>query len=294
MSILTLSNVSKAFGDNKIIENASYVFEKGKIYGFIGPNGAGKTTTIRLILGLLKMDSGSIKVHDEPVKYGETKTNRYIGYLPDVPEYYHYMDAHEYLTLCAKITEVPHSEIEKRVTELISEVGLINDKKRISKYSRGMRQRLGIAQALIHNPDILICDEPTSALDPKGRQEILSILEHIKSRTTVIFSTHILSDVERICDEVIVLTQNKMMDLKNLKQINETNHLTIKLQVGLDDKEKLQQQYNIKREGSHFLIILSNKDLKVFYDFLHLHTIYPSYIEVIDNTLEHIYMEVTS
>ncbi|WP_414049145.1 ABC transporter ATP-binding protein [Macrococcus animalis] len=294
MSILSLNNVSKAFGDNKIIENASFVFEKGKIYGFIGPNGSGKTTTIRMILGLLQMDSGTITVHDEPVKYGETKTNRHIGYLPDVPEYYHYMNAHEYLTLCAKITEVPQSEIETKVTELIAEVGLVNDKKRISKYSRGMKQRLGIAQALIHNPDILICDEPTSALDPKGRQEILSILEKIKRRTTVIFSTHILSDVNRICDEVIVLTQKKIVDLNTLKLNNTTNHLTIKLQVTLDEKEKLQQQNEVARVGAHILIKLNNKDLKAFYDFLHLQKIYPSYIEVIDNSLENIYMEVTS
>ncbi|MCU7557685.1 ABC transporter ATP-binding protein [Macrococcus capreoli] len=294
MTVLSLKQVTKSFGERKIIDNVSLDFEQGKIYGFIGPNGSGKTTTIRMILGLLPLDSGTIKVHNEDVNYGETKTNRFIGYLPDVPEYYHYMNAREYLTLCARITQVSKHEFESRISELISQVGLTDDNKRISKYSRGMKQRLGIAQALIHNPDILICDEPTSALDPKGRQEILSILEKIKSRTTVIFSTHILSDVERICDEVIVLTRHQIINLKTLNASRPKKNIHVRLHVKDSDKLKIAQAYKIKEDSQFSIVELENDNLEGLYRSLNDLQIYPQLIEVIDDSLESIYMEVTT
>lgn len=294
MTILSLQHVTKSFGDRKIIEDVSIDFEQGKIYGFIGPNGAGKTTTIRMILGLLKIDSGTIKVHGETVTYGETKTNRFIGYLPDVPEYYHYMNAREYLALCAKITATEKDNIDNRVSALLEEVGLEDDNKRISKYSRGMKQRLGIAQALIHNPDILICDEPTSALDPKGRQEILSILEKIKKKTTVIFSTHILSDVERVCDEVVVLTRNKIMNLEELKSKHKNASIQVRMLLTPEEISKVADSYHISKDGHFVIILLSNDTLPQLYQTLYKLGIYPSLLEVIDDSLETLYMEVTS
>lgn len=204
MNILTVNALSKSFGPHKVIDNLTFEVPEGVIFGFIGQNGAGKTTTMKMILGLLKADSGSITVCNETVSYGAAM-NRYIGYLPDVPEFYNYMRPQEYLDLCGEIAGLTRAEIRKRSEELQALVGLAGVKKRIGGFSRGMKQRLGIAQALLTRPKLLICDEPTSALDPVGRKEILDILMKIKGSTTVLFSTHILSDVERVCDQVAVL-----------------------------------------------------------------------------------------
>lgn len=200
MDILKLSHVSKAFGTKKVLKDLSLAVPEHSVFGFIGENGAGKTTTMKMILGLLRPDSGAIEVCGEKVTFGENKTNRYIGYLPDVPEFYGFMTPAEYLAMCGSIAGLERGEIRRRSEELLDLVGLLHEKKRIHGFSRGMKQRLGIAQALLGNPRLLICDEPTSALDPVGRREILNILTSVREHTTVVFSTHILSDVERICD----------------------------------------------------------------------------------------------
>lgn len=210
MDMLTVKDVNKSFGSKKVLEGLTFNIPKNSIFGFVGQNGAGKTTTMKIILGLLKADSGEIFVNGEKVIYGNTPTNRMIGYLPDVPEFYSYMTPYEYLMFCGEITGLSEKECKSRTEELLERVGLIDEKHRIKGFSRGMKQRLGIAQALIGKPQFLICDEPTSALDPLGRKEILDILLASKEETTILFSTHILSDVERICDHIVFLNQGKL------------------------------------------------------------------------------------
>ena len=205
MDMLKLSHVSKSFGKRQIVKDISFSVPEGTVFGFIGQNGAGKTTTMKMILGLLHMDGGDITVNETKVRYGQNETNRYIGYLPDVPEFYGFMTPKEYLMLCGTITGMSKADSAKKTEELLEMVGLSEANKRIHGFSRGMKQRLGIAQALLNSPKLLICDEPTSALDPVGRKEILEILSSVKNKTTVIFSTHILSDVERICDKIAFL-----------------------------------------------------------------------------------------
>lgn len=205
MDILKISGLSKSFGQNKVIRDLNLTVPEKTIYGFIGQNGAGKTTTMKMILGLLAPDSGEIFVKGEKVTQGKNRTNKWIGYLPDVPEFYGYMTPLEYLSLCGEITGMAKTDIKKRAGELLEQVGLSGSNKRIKGFSRGMRQRLGVAQALFNKPALLICDEPTSALDPLGRKEILDILRSVKGETTVLFSTHILSDVENICDRIAFL-----------------------------------------------------------------------------------------
>ena len=158
MDMLTLSHVSKRFGANQVIDDLNFKVPAHSIYGFIGQNGAGKTTTMKMILGLLKADSGDILVNGEKVCYGQNRTNRYIGYLPDVPEFYSYMTPMEYLALCGEITGMQKTLIRKRSMELLELVGLEKSDKRIQGFSRGMKQRLGIAQALLNSPKLLICD----------------------------------------------------------------------------------------------------------------------------------------
>ena len=205
MDMLTIRGLRKAFGEKEVLRGVDLSVPEHSIFGFIGKNGAGKTTTMKTVLGLLQADGGEITVNGEPVVYGQTATNRFVGYLPDVPEFYPFMTAPEYLRFCGEITGLDRGETRRRSGELLELVGLAKETHRIKGYSRGMKQRLGIAQALLSRPRLLICDEPTSALDPVGRKDILDILLSIRHQTTVLFSTHILSDVERICTDVAFL-----------------------------------------------------------------------------------------
>lgn len=221
MDMLHISGLRKRFGEKEVLRGLDLAVPEKSIFGFVGRNGAGKTTTMKLVLGLMKPDAGEITVAGEPVRFGQTPTNRHIGYLPDVPEFYPFMTAPEYLRFCGKISGLPRAETERRARELLEMVGLGQEKHRIRGFSRGMKQRLGIAQALLNRPRLLICDEPTSALDPVGRKEILDILLAVREQTTVLFSTHILADVERICTDVafledgVLALQGKLAEVKN-------------------------------------------------------------------------------
>lgn len=302
MEALKIENLHKSFSKNTIINGLSMTIPENTIFGFLGKNGAGKTTTMKMILGFLKKDEGSIKVFGEEVSFGQSKTNRFIGYLPDVPEFYGYMTAKEYLNLCGAITGLSKNEIKKKSEELLELVGLRDVNKRISGYSRGMKQRLGIAQALLNSPKLLICDEPTSALDPLGRKEILDIILKIKDFTTVIFSTHILSDVEAICDHVVVLDKGKNVlegsidELKNIKRKN-----TIKIRFKSDKELKafksLDKFSNLVTNEKGDTLYLTDeenqlKDIDILYELYKLN-IFPIEIKIEEPTLENIFMEVT-
>ncbi|MDH8679764.1 ABC transporter ATP-binding protein [Fusibacter bizertensis] len=303
MDILQIDGISKQFGTNKVIDRLSFSVKEGSIFGFIGQNGAGKTTTMKMILGLLKIDQGEIKVCGEKVTYGQNKTNQMIGYLPDVPEFYNYMKPKEYLKLCGEITGIPRTELDNKISELLNLVGLIGANKKIGGFSRGMKQRLGIAQALLNEPKLLICDEPTSALDPIGRKEILDILERVKGKTTVIFSTHILSDVERICDEIAVLHDGKVALTGTIAQLK-ARHSQEGLQIEfltLNDREHFLncistfEKINQIKETKMGLTLFSEEihllQAKVFECIMAEH-ILPTKIEVLEPSIEHLFMEV--
>lgn len=221
MDMLCIENLHKRFGEKEVLKGVDLTVPEHSVFGFIGKNGAGKTTTMKCVLGLIRPDGGTISVNGEKVSYGQTATNKFIGYLPDVPEFYPFMTAREYLRFCGELSGMEKSEIKNRSGELLTLVGLDSETHRIKGYSRGMKQRLGIAQALLNRPKLLICDEPTSALDPVGRKEILDILLSVREQTTVLFSTHILSDVERICTDVaflsggVIAAQGKLADIKS-------------------------------------------------------------------------------
>lgn len=219
MEMLTLSHIAKRFGEKQVLRDVSFSVPEHTVFGFVGQNGAGKTTAMKLILGLLTSDSGEITVNGMPVRYGNTETNRFVGYLPDVPEFYQYMTPREYLCFCGEITGMSAKEIKMRSEELLYLVGLEKENRRIKGFSRGMKQRLGIAQALFGRPRLLICDEPTSALDPAGRKELLDILVNAKEQTTVLFSTHILSDVEHICDKIAFLHEGRIVLQGSLEEV---------------------------------------------------------------------------
>ena len=193
---------------------------EGSVFGFIGQNGAGKTTTMKMVLGLLQPDQGEILVCNEPVRFGQTKTNQYIGYLPDVPEFYNYMTAMQYLTLCGEIVGLPKENISQKGKKLLSLVGLDGVEKRVGGYSRGMKQRLGIAQALLADPKLLICDEPTSALDPELTGEVLRVLRELADRkTTMIIVTHEMHFARDVADRILFMDGGVVVEEGPAKQL---------------------------------------------------------------------------
>lgn len=222
-NILEISHISKRFGSKAVLQDLTFQVEKHSIYGFIGQNGAGKTTTMKLILGLFAADEGEIRVNGEQVRFGQNRTNRKIGYLPDVPEFYGYITPAEYLEFCGRLTGMSRKKRQERIGQMLDMVGLADENRRIQGFSRGMKQRLGIAQALLSEPELLICDEPTSALDPVGRREILEILKKAASYTTVLFSTHILPDVERICDRIGILQGGRLAWEGSMEDVHRMN-----------------------------------------------------------------------
>lgn len=258
MDMLTLSHVAKNFGEKLVLRDVSFAVPEHTVFGFVGQNGAGKTTAMKMILGLLAVSGGEILVDGMPVRYGNTPTNRLVGYLPDVPEFYSYMTPAEYLRFCGEISGMPSKEIKNRSEELLRLVGLDKEKHRIKGFSRGMKQRLGVAQALFGRPKLLICDEPTSALDPAGRKELLDILTAAKEETTVLFSTHILSDVEHICDEMAFLHEGKIAlkgSLDEVRKIRKASAVTIEMERP-EDAGILRQTFPfLKNSGKNSLLL---------------------------------------
>ena len=303
MDILRIEHVSKRFGDNKAIDDLSFTVPEGAIFGFIGQNGAGKTTAMKMVLGLLKADSGRITVCGENVRFGQTETNRHIGYLPDVPEFYGYMRPLEYMALCGKITGLISDKTQSRSKDLLSLVGLDGVNKKIGGFSRGMKQRLGIAQALLNEPKLLICDEPTSALDPIGRKEILDILRQVSGKTTVVFSTHILSDVERICDQIAVLDKGKLVlsgTVQALKASHKADALTVEF-ASAEDKARFSAEPRI----AGFMANAEQNDVGITFhtadvsgvetaaiETLAQAKLLPVKLEVLEPTMESLFMEV--
>ncbi len=297
MDMLKIVNLHKSFGNKEVLRGLNLTVPEHSIYGFIGKNGAGKTTAMKTVLGLLKVDWGEITVNGEKVVYGHTDTNRYIGYLPDVPEFYSFMTAKEYLLFCGEITGISHAETEERAKELLALVGLSDETHRIKGFSRGMKQRLGIAQALLNRPKLLICDEPTSALDPIGRKEILDIFLAIRDQTTVLFSTHILSDVERICTDLaflkdgVVDIHGKLSDIKTRYRIRE---YVIETETDAD-AESLQNAFADMNKLGRSKVTFSedNYSASDVLRFVADHNISLLKMERLEPSLEDLFMEVT-
>lgn len=249
MLVLQIDHLYKQFGTYKVIDDLSLEVPEHSVFGFLGQNGSGKTTTMKMITGLLEIDQGKIFVCGEKVVFGDTKTNRNIGYLPDVPEFYGYMKPMEYLKLCGEVTGMKKDDIRKKSEEVLRIVGLWEVNRKISGFSRGMKQRLGVAQALLHEPKLLICDEPTSALDPLGRKELLDILSIVKEHTTVLFSTHILSDVERICDHIALLHNGNIVlsgELSTIKSRHKSDSISLEFYNEQDKHHFLHEAKTIK------------------------------------------------
>jgi len=235
---IKINNVNKFYGYQKVLDNVSFEVKPGEILGFLGPNGAGKTTTMKIITGYIGMNSGDVIINGKSVRSGETKSS--IGYLPENNPLYLDMPVVDYLKFSAKLHGVKKENIENKVREMIKLTGLNKEKhKLIGELSKGFRQRVGLAQALIHDPEILILDEPTTGLDPNQIIEIRELIKELGKEKTVILSTHILPEVEATCDRILIINKGKIVangTSKDLRQQAEGNNL-LKIKLEIPDND---------------------------------------------------------
>ena len=218
---IEIAGLTKVFGEVRALDGVDLSVPEGSVFGFLGPNGAGKTTTLRILTGLARPTSGYVSILGADAAAAGDEIRRRIGFLPDVPGFYEWMTAPEFLRFAGGLFGLRSSELDERVATLLDLAGLKGVKTRIGGYSRGMKQRLGVAQALVNAPKLLMLDEPTSALDPMGRKELLDMLASLRGRTTVFFSTHILSDVERVCDMVAILDRGRVVAQAPIGELKE-------------------------------------------------------------------------
>jgi len=205
-----VENLTKVYGEQTVVDAISFTIKKGEIVGFLGPNGAGKSTTMKMITGYIPVTAGKSFVCDDEVATNVLNTQRRIGYLPESNPLYMEMYVKEYLSFLASVHHV--TDAEKKINDIIEHTGLkVEEKKKIGALSKGYKQRVGIAQAMLHNPEVLILDEPTSGLDPNQIIEIRDLIKKFGKEKTIILSTHIMQEVEAMCDRVIIINKGKIV-----------------------------------------------------------------------------------
>jgi len=221
MSII-VQNLSKMYGAQKAVNNISFKINKGEIVGFLGPNGAGKSTTMKMITGYLAADAGSVEVSGEKVSIGSINTKKKIGYLPEANPLYFEMYVREYLEFISNVHEIKNKR--QAIQQAVATTGLtLEANKKIGQLSKGYKQRVGLAAALIHDPEVLILDEPTSGLDPNQIVEIREVIKALGQNKTVLFSSHILQEVQAICDRVIIINQGNIVADDNLSNLQKSD-----------------------------------------------------------------------
>lgn len=261
---ITVTNLSKNYGAQKVVNNISFAINKGEIVGFLGPNGAGKSTTMKMITGYLQADGGTAQVCGITVHINNNETKSKIGYLPEANPLYVDMYVREYLAFVGSIHNVETSK--QKIEEIINTVGLtLEANKKISQLSKGYKQRVGLAAALFHNPEVLILDEPTSGLDPNQIIEIREVIKRLGQNKTVLFSSHIMQEVEAICDRVIIINKGNIVADDTLSNLQKGNTSTQNITVGFSDEinmewlQKLQDVTSVTT-GSPFTYQLSTNN----------------------------------
>jgi ABC-2 type transport system ATP-binding protein len=237
---VAIRGLTKAYGATLALDRVDLTVPEGSVFGFLGPNGAGKTTTLRILAGLAHPTAGHAQILGHDVVSATNQVRALIGYLPDVPGFYKWMTAREFLLFAGSLFAIDAAMLKERVAVLLDLAGLADVSAHIGGYSRGMKQRLGVAQALINAPRLLLLDEPTSALDPIGRKEVLDMIASLGGRTTVFFSTHILSDVERVCDTVAILNRGRVVRQAGIDELRAGREGGHRIVVDVDDPGALQ------------------------------------------------------
>ncbi len=262
---IVIENLTKRYGPQKAVDNISMKVATGEILGFLGPNGAGKTTTMKMITNYIAPDEGNIFIGGKPVTENPHEIRKHIGYLSENNPLYQDMPVIDYLSFCAEIQGVEKSKIPFRVIEMIKLTGLNREKhKKIGELSKGYQQRVGLAQAIIHNPKILILDEPTSGLDPNQIVEIRKLIRELGREKTVILSTHILPEVEATCDRIFIINKGKIVADGTADSLRKQARGSEILRVSIEDGQPDQIYKALQTVRSVSVVEFADRNLNKF------------------------------
>ena len=295
---ITVQNITKTFGSQKALNNVSFTIKKGEVVGFLGPNGAGKSTMMRILTTYYNADSGVAEVNGFDVLGAEKDVQKSIGYLPEHNPLYLEMYVKEYLAFNADVYKVDKSKID----DVIEQTGLSPEAhKKIGQLSKGYRQRVGLAAALLHDPEVLILDEPTTGLDPNQLIEIRKLIREIGKEKTILLSTHIMKEVEAVCDRVIIINKGELVADKKLEELREAEEQIIEVEFDYRVEEQLLQQMpnvsNVKNTGGfvYEIIFATSKDMRpVVFDFAHDNKLKTLQLSRKNKNLESLFTELTS
>lgn len=298
---ISISHLTKKYGEQTVLNNITFEIGEGEVVGFLGPNGAGKTTTMRILAGALAYETGKVKICGVEVSEDPLQTKGFVGYLPEQNPLYLDMYVKEYLLFIAE-TYGLGKEKHARVNELIDKVGLRPEfHKKIGQLSKGYRQRVGLAQALIPNPRVLILDEPTTGLDPNQLEEIRSLIREIGKDKTVLLSTHIMQEIKAICNRVIVINNGDIVadytDLSKIKVFDENSfHLEVEFvqYVQAEMLEKLEHVTNVEEiTATHFIVIASEDIRTSLFDFAVKTNNQILMIKTVERSMEEVFKSLT-
>lgn len=298
--VLEIKNLSKSYKKRTVVNNISFSVFESEIFGFIGTNGAGKSTTIKMVTGLAKIDSGEVFICGKSVKKEFTKAIENVGAIIESPEMYNFMTGYENLLFFARL----HKNVTReRIMEVVNIVGLTNRiNEKVKNYSMGMKQRLGIAQAILHKPKLLILDEPTNGLDAYGIVEVRNMLKKLakQDRMAILISSHILAELEQICDTIAIIKDGSIVELKSLKELqksaNEGNKIAIKVDYPNFAGKLIIQKFGINVEvaGSEVVCFAPEKEAPSLMNYLISKNISVFNVRAVTKTLEQIFMDIVS
>ena len=265
-SILSVNSLTKSFGKRQAVDNLSFEIKEGEIFGFLGPNGAGKSTAIKSMLSLIKPNSGDIKIFGKSVSKYHNSALHGVGALVERPDFYEYLSAYQNLSLLATMDKAP----KNRITEVLEIVGLADrSEDKVKEYSQGMKQRLGIAQALLSDPKLLVLDEPTNGLDPRGMKEVRDLIRKLsKEGITILLSSHLLHEVEQVCTTMAIINLGKLIKIGSVQELlneSDTCITEVKAEPVLKAKkiiESLDFVSNVVEIDGIIKVRIANKDLK--------------------------------
>jgi len=295
---ITVQNITKTFGSQKALNNVSFTINKGEVVGFLGPNGAGKSTMMRILTTYYKADNGEAAVNGFDVLEAEKNVQKSIGYLPEHNPLYLEMYVKEYLAFNAEAYKVDKSKIN----DVIEQTGLSPEAhKKIGQLSKGYRQRVGLAAALLHDPEVLILDEPTTGLDPNQLIEIRKLIREIGKEKTILLSTHIMKEVEAVCDRVIIINKGELVADKKLEELREAEEQIIEVEFDYRVEEQLLQQMpNVSKVKNitgfvYEITFGTSKDMRpAVFDFAHDNKLKTLQLSRKNKNLESLFTELTS
>lgn len=294
---ITVKNISKSFGPQKALDDISFSINKGEVVGFLGPNGAGKSTMMRILTTYYRADEGQAEVHGFDVTKSPREVQKSIGYLPEHNPLYLEMYVREYLAFNAEVYRVPKSKVQ----EVIGLTGLEPEAhKKIGQLSKGYRQRVGLAAALLHDPEVLILDEPTTGLDPNQLIEIRKLIQDIGREKTILLSTHIMKEVEAVCDRVIIINKGKLVADKSLEELRaaETQIIEVEFDYRVEEELLLRLQHVIQVTNTGGMVYEiafdTSKDMRpAVFDFAHDHKLRTLQLSRKNRNLESLFTELT-